>query len=129
MKESLVLLLAIAVYAAAEAAWLVLMRPFYAPRFARICKDGALRIRSTLAVALIYPLLLGAAYVLVVRRCRAERKGKAAVLLSALLFGAVVYGVYNLTNLATLPGYSWDLVAVDTAWGAASMALFCCLAA
>ncbi len=32
-------------------------------------------------------------------------------------FGLAVYGVYNLTNKATLPGYSWKMVAVDTVWG------------
>jgi uncharacterized membrane protein len=33
------------------------------------------------------------------------------------MFGLVVYGTYNLTNVATLPGYSWTMVAVDTLWG------------
>ena len=32
-------------------------------------------------------------------------------------FGLAVYGVYNLTNVATLIGYSWTMVVVDTAWG------------
>ncbi len=78
-------------------------------------------IRSALAVVLIYPLLLGAAYVFVLQgrdnRSRVETVARGA------LFGAAAYGVYNLTNMATLPGYSWDLVVIDVMWGAAVFAL------
>ncbi len=34
------------------------------------------------------------------------------------LFGAITYGIYDLTNLATLKDYSVKLTAIDTAWGA-----------
>ena len=115
----------IAVYAVAEAAWLFSMRSFYAPRFSRIARDGALRIRSALAIALLYPLLLGVAVALIVRPTVSGGWGWMRGAWLGALLGAAVYGVYNLTNMATLPGWSWDLVAVDTCWGAASMALFC----
>lgn len=40
---------------------------------------------------------------------------------SALLFGAlyglISYGVYDLTNMATLKDWSWTMVVVDTLWG------------
>jgi uncharacterized membrane protein len=39
-----------------------------------------------------------------------------AILRSALL-GLVVYGVYDMTNMATLKQWSWQLAAVDMAWG------------
>jgi len=35
-----------------------------------------------------------------------------------------VYGVYNLTNMATLPGYRWQMVLIDTLWGAILFAVF-----
>jgi uncharacterized membrane protein len=35
------------------------------------------------------------------------------------LFGAITYGIYDLTNLATLKDYSLKLTALDIAWGAA----------
>ena len=126
MREERAIIIAILVYAIAEAAWLFFMRPFYSKRFARINKDNLLLIRSKLAVAIIYPLLLGAAYLLVVRRIRENRNMNRLVesLLYGALFGACVYGVYNLTNMATLAGYSWDLVVIDTIWGSVSMALF-----
>jgi uncharacterized membrane protein len=39
--------------------------------------------------------------------------------LRAALFGLVVYGVYDMTNMATLRHWSWRLAAVDIAWGTA----------
>ena len=37
---------------------------------------------------------------------------------SAALFGVVAYSTYDLTNLATLKGYSERLTVIDMAWGA-----------
>jgi uncharacterized membrane protein len=34
------------------------------------------------------------------------------------LFGGITYGIYDLTNLATLRDYSPRLTLIDTAWGA-----------
>jgi uncharacterized membrane protein len=33
------------------------------------------------------------------------------------MFGAVTYGIYDFTNLATLKGYTTKLTLIDTAWG------------
>ncbi len=33
------------------------------------------------------------------------------------LFGFVLYGFYDFTNLATLKDYPWSLTLLDTAWG------------
>lgn len=45
-----------------------------------------------------------------------------AVFRSALL-GLVVYGVYDMTNMATLRGWTWNLAMVDMAWGTAVAAV------
>jgi len=37
----------------------------------------------------------------------------------AALIGAFGYGTYEFTNLATLRGWSWSMVAVDLSWGMA----------
>jgi len=34
------------------------------------------------------------------------------------MFGAITYGIYDFTNLATLKGYTTKLTLIDTAWGA-----------
>lgn len=39
------------------------------------------------------------------------------------LVGAVMYGFYDATNLATLTGWTWNMAIVDTLWGATAGAL------
>ena len=38
-------------------------------------------------------------------------------LLNGALLGFLAYGTYDLTNMATLKNWSWQVVAVDMAWG------------
>jgi uncharacterized membrane protein len=44
-------------------------------------------------------------------------------LISGALFGVVAYATYDLTNLATLKGWSTTLVFIDIAWGAFASAV------
>ena len=37
--------------------------------------------------------------------------------LKAFIFGLVAYGTYNLTNMATIKGWSYKVVFVDMIWG------------
>ncbi len=39
------------------------------------------------------------------------------------LVGAVMYGFYDATNLATLTGWTWNMAIVDILWGATAGAL------
>jgi len=39
-------------------------------------------------------------------------------LLTGAALGALAYGTYEFTNLATLRGWSWRMVVVDLTWGA-----------
>jgi uncharacterized membrane protein len=38
-------------------------------------------------------------------------------LFQAFMFGLVAYGTYNLTNMATIKGWSFNVVYVDMLWG------------
>ena len=38
-------------------------------------------------------------------------------LIKAFMFGLVAYGTYNLTNMATIKGWSTNVVFVDMIWG------------
>jgi len=49
-------------------------------------------------------------------------------LVSGALFGTVAYATYDLTNLATLKGWSTTLVFIDIAWGAVASAIACAAA-
>ena len=44
-------------------------------------------------------------------------------LLNEAMFGIVAYATYDLTNLATLKGWSTTLVFIDIAWGAVASAI------
>lgn len=42
----------------------------------------------------------------------------AALIVPALVLGALAYGTYEFTSYAVLRDWHWSMVAVDTAWGA-----------
>lgn len=108
-------------YAAIEAIWFRFTMPTYRSFFAQFSKDGKLIVRSMAAALLAYlAVAVGATYFVVIPSCRANNLG--AAITRGAVFGAVLYGVYNLTNKATLPGYPWAMVAMDTVWGAVAMA-------
>ena len=54
------------------------------------------------------------------RLSSARRRGVdvLAALAGIAVFGLMAYGTYDLTNMATLAGWSWTVVFVDMAWGA-----------
>ncbi len=128
MKLKFAVAVALAVYAVAEASWLTLTSPFYARRFAAFAKDSRLSLRSVPAAIAVYAVLIATFWVLVAAPIAKQqpRASPAQAALGGAAFGLAVYGVYNLTNKATLPGYAWSMVAVDTAWGTG---LFASLAA
>ena len=116
----------LALYAAAEAAWLASMSPFYARQFARFSRSP-LAVHSLPAAVAVYAVLIATFALLVCAPIVAAAiTTPAAAALRGAAFGLAAYGTYNLTNKATLPGYSWTMVAVDALWGAA---LFAALAA
>jgi uncharacterized membrane protein len=63
----------------------------------------------------------GVLYFAVMPALAAERPGLAA--LNGALLGFLAYGTYEATNMATIKGWAWEMVAVDTAWGAALTAM------
>ena len=46
-------------------------------------------------------------------------------LLKSFIFGLVAYGTYNLTNMATIKGWSQSVVFVDMLWGGFLTAFSC----
>jgi len=64
---------------------------------------------NPLAGVMAYSMLL-AGYVALVRDDPTFIRG--------MVYGAVVYGVFDLTNLAIFKAYSWRTALIDTLWGA-----------
>jgi uncharacterized membrane protein len=113
--------IAIAAYAVLEAAWLWAMRGFYGRQLGgKVMRGKPLKVRSVPAAVLVYVLLVAALVYFVLLPCLKGKPWASAA--RGAFFGATVYGVYNLTNMVTLDGYTWTMVAVDTLWGASLFA-------
>lgn len=77
--------------------------------------NGALVVRWTPAILVYILLALGtAAIVLPLSTSVATAAAYGAVL------GLIIYGVYDLTNLALLAHWTWKAAILDVVWGAAS---------
>ena len=104
---------------AIDALWLlVLMRPTYQHYL------GSLMLAEPKLVpaAAFYLLYTVGLTVFAVVPALRKHDWRTAALLGGLL-GLVAYGTYDLTNLATLRDWAWQLSLIDMAWGAVLSAL------
>lgn len=108
-------------YAMLDAVWLgALMTSFYRDHLRPIARmaGGGLAPHWP-AAAVVYLLLgLGVALLAVPRAASLP-----AAFAAGAVFGAVVYGVYDFTNYATLRDWPFAVVLVDVAWGTFAGAL------
>lgn len=86
------------------------------PLFSRYVGD-LLREEMQLGVAAGFYLfyVAGVLYFAVMPGLKAESLGLAA--LNGAILGFLAYGTYEATNMATLRGWSWAMVATDVTWG------------
>ncbi len=102
------------VFGAIDAAWLSTMGPaLYRPALGDILAPG-LRIAPAIAFYLMYPI--GVVVFAVLPALRAQTPLPAATL--ALLFGALAYATYDLTNYATLRNWTLQITVLDIGYGA-----------
>ena len=95
--------------------WLSVMnKAFYAKNLGPLISE-----HPVWAAAAVFYLLYaaGLAY-LVVMPSVASGLPWTQVLVRGAVFGLVAYGTYDLTNMATLAGWSYAVTFVDLAWGA-----------
>lgn len=111
-------------FAALDALWIgVLMKDFYSSEFGEIARreNGSLAPRWPAAVAVYLLIPLG--IVLFVR----PAIGPAAALPRSMAWGAayglIGYGIYDLTNRATLTRWSLRVTVIDMLWGTVICAL------
>ncbi|MEN9338054.1 MAG: hypothetical protein RIQ41_368 [Candidatus Parcubacteria bacterium] len=105
--------------------WLAkIAKSFYLEKLAAhvTIENGAL-VPYLPAVPLVYALGIVSLWVFVLSWTTSLGQ---ATLYGALL-GFLMYGFYDLTNLATLKGYSWSLTIVDSLWGALLMGTVTCI--
>jgi uncharacterized membrane protein len=110
----------LAVYVATLVAFLVIdaiaLKFMMYPLFSRYVGD-LLRADMQLGVAAGFYLfyVAGVMYFAVMPGLKAESLGLAA--LNGAILGFLAYGTYEATNMATLRGWAWQMVATDVAWG------------
>lgn len=101
------------VFLALDALWLGTMAArLYRPILGPLMRGQP----DLLAAAAFYGLYLAGLVVLVIAPAVAGGRVGTALARGAL-FGLVAYATYDLTNQATLQGWSWRITLVDLAWG------------
>jgi len=103
----------VAVLAVADFFWLGLIAfDFYRKEIGTLMLE-----RPRLEVAALFYALCAAGITILAVQPALNAGEWTKALLSGAVFGLCAYGTYDLTNLATLKGWSLRLVAVDMAWG------------
>jgi uncharacterized membrane protein len=88
------------------------VKSFYRPNIGHLLLDKPV-MWAAVMFYLIY--VVGLAVVIIEPSLSSENIGK--FLFQAFMFGLVAYGTYNLTNMATVKGWSPSVVFVDMLWG------------
>ena len=85
---------------------------FYQPNIGDLLREDVILLPAALFY-IIYPL---GVTILVVLPSLKKGLSK-AIFFNGFVLGFVAYGTYNLTNMATLQGWSASVVVVDMVWG------------
>jgi uncharacterized membrane protein len=102
------------VFGAIDAVWLTTMGPLlYRPVLGEIL-EPSLRVAPAIAFYLVFPI--GVVVFAVLPGLRAQAPMTASTL--ALLFGAMAYATYDLTNYATLRHWTLQITVIDIGYGA-----------
>lgn len=110
---------ALIVFGAADAMWLSMMGPvLYKPTLGDILLPDV-RIGPAVAFYAMYPI--GVLVFAILPGLRSGSAGTAFTL--GLLFGAIAYATYDLTNYATLRNWSLQIVIMDIVYGAIATAV------
>jgi len=104
---------ALAVLAVLDALWLgAVAKDFYRGQIGPLMAE---QVRFGVAACFYLLYIVGVVVFAVVPALAAESVTRALML--GALFGFFAYMTYDLTNLATLRGWSWQVTLADIAWG------------
>ena len=111
-RTLLIYLSTLLVFLGIDYIWLTVMGGFYRSEIGSL-----MRATPNVAIAgLFYAAYVVGIVVFAIRPGMAGSSWVQVALLGAL-FGALAYGTYDLTNLATLNGFTAKVAVVDIAWG------------
>ncbi len=113
LKNVWLYLITTAAFLAIDFVWL----SFVASRFYRSYLGSLMKDPANLPVALAFYLVYVVGILVFAVLPGAREGAVTAALWRGALLGLVAYGTYDLTNLATLKDWAWQVSAVDLAWG------------
>ena len=106
-------LIAAVIFLIIDIIWLSFaVKSFYKPNIGNLLLERPL-IWAAVLFYIIY--IFGLAIVIIEPSLNSNEVVK--FLFKAFIFGLVAYGTYNLTNMATIKGWSTSVVFVDMLWG------------
>lgn len=98
--------------------WLgVLMSGFYSRELGDLARREGVSLAPRWIAAFVVYVLIPAGIVLYVRPAMGAQAPLWQSFLWGAGFGLIVYGVYDLTNMAVLDKWTWRMTLADMAWG------------
>jgi uncharacterized membrane protein len=94
-----------------DACWLTLNYKYHEKLFKSV-QNSPMTVRL-IPAALVYILIPLALYYFAIQPSKSEKDS----LIKGSLLGLSMYGLYDLTNLATLKGWTTEMAIRDTLWG------------
>jgi uncharacterized membrane protein len=106
------------VFLVADLVWLgVVMKGFYSHELGELARREGTALAPRWPAAILVYLLIPAGIVIFVRPLLGPTAPLWQAALWGVVFGMVLYGVYDLTNLAVLEKWSWRMTLADMVWG------------
>jgi uncharacterized membrane protein len=105
--------ISLVVFLGIDFVWLTSMgERFYRPQLGKLMAE-----RANLPVALVFYLLYVVGVLVLVVMPAVDKGSLVQAILGGALLGAVAYGTYDFTNLATIEGWPMLVSVVDVIWG------------
>lgn len=101
----------------ADFAWLSLMKGFYSREIGELMRRSADGLAPRWGAAILVYVLIPAGIVLFVRPHLSGGATVAHALGWGAVFGLILYGVYDLTNLALVEKWTLSVTVADMVWG------------
>lgn len=119
MSQLKLLFIVLPAFLLADFIWLgLLMKGFYAGELGELARRQGSVLAPRWPAAMLVYLLIPIGIVLFVRPLLSPESSSVAAFGWGAAFGLVLYGVYDLTNLAVLEKWTLRMTLVDLAWGA-----------
>lgn len=101
-----------------DAVWLIMNKQIYSKLVSRVQKGTPMTMRLSYGIFAYALMIIGFIFIILPNALK-DNNGELVqrALRHGALFGFVVYGIYNTTNLAIYKDYDPQVAIIDTLWG------------